>query len=270
MERCFGWYMSRMLATGILCASMLSALPTFGFADGTCSKIVMTGHPDYPVIAYRDGDAIIGAAPALVTAIGKQLNVPVESKFMGSWQAAQKAARDGKADMIVGVYYNDARAAYLDYVEPAFIFDQTVVFARSDKTFAYTGQADLIGKKGVTNEGESFGSKFDAFLKDKLDVTRVDGLDAAFKDLLDGKADYVIAGYYPGIAELAKQRMDDKIEPLSPVLVNAEMFLAFSKKSPCAKLASQFGAEVAKMTTDGRFDAMLMKARSDWNAANNK
>ena len=30
--------------------------------------------------------------------------------------------------MIFGIYYNDERATYLDYVQPAFMFDPVVVF----------------------------------------------------------------------------------------------------------------------------------------------
>jgi polar amino acid transport system substrate-binding protein len=106
----------------ILSFSLFAALAFVGnaaFAEDTCTKIVATGHPQYPAIAYKDGDNIAGAAPMLVEAIAKTLKVPLESKYMGTWEAAQAAARDGKADMIFGIYYNDERATYLDYVKPA-------------------------------------------------------------------------------------------------------------------------------------------------------
>ena len=90
------------------------------------------------------------------------------------------------------------------------------VFVVKGKEFPFTDKNDLIGKKGVTNQGESYGNEFDAFMKDKLDVARAAGIDAAFKDLLDGKADYLIAGYYPGLAEAAKQGIKDKVVPLRP------------------------------------------------------
>src|SRR5215831_7427466 len=86
-----------------LCLSMFVALTLTGsaaFAADECTKITATGHRYYPVIAYRDGDNIVGAAPALVETIAKQINVPLESKYMGTWEEAQAAARDGKADMI--------------------------------------------------------------------------------------------------------------------------------------------------------------------------
>ena len=97
----------------ILSFSLFAALAFVGnaaFAADACTKIVATGHPQYPAIAYKDGDNIAGAAPMLVEAIAKKLNIPLESKFMGNWADAQGAVRDGKADMIYGIYYNDERA----------------------------------------------------------------------------------------------------------------------------------------------------------------
>src|SRR4029077_2248090 len=165
--------MKRFLCLGAFVAVALTANATFAAEE--CAKITATGHPQYPVIAYKDGDNIAGAAPMLVEAIAKDLKVPLESKFMGSWSDAQAAARDGKADMIFGIYYNDERAAYLDYVKPAFMFDEVVVFVAKDKPFPYKDENDLIGKKGATNQGESYGNDFDAFIKDKLTVARTDG-----------------------------------------------------------------------------------------------
>jgi polar amino acid transport system substrate-binding protein len=260
--------MKRILGLSVFAALTLAS--SAGFAADECSKITLTGHPQYPVIAYKDGDTISGVAPDLVRAIGKDLNVPVESKYTGTWSDAQAAARDGRVDMIVGVYYNDDRATYLDYVQPAFMFDEVVVFVAKGKGFTYTGQDDLIGKKGVTNEGESYGTDFDAFIKDKLTVERTDGIDAAFKDLLSGKADYLIAGYFSGLAEAAKEGIKNQVEPLSPAILEAEMFIAFSKKSPCKSLAPKFGDGIAAMTTDGRFDTMLQEATAAWDAAQKK
>jgi polar amino acid transport system substrate-binding protein len=233
--------MKNLIRLSALAALTLTG--TVAFAADECAKITATGHPQYPVIAFKQGDNIAGAASMLVEAIAKDLKVPLESKYMGTWADAQAAAR-GKADMIFGIYYNDERATYLDYVEPAFVFDPVIVFVAKGKEFAFTGRDDLIGKKGVTNEGESYGNDFDAFIKDKLDVARADGIDDAFKDLLDGRADYLIAGYYPGTAEAAVQGIKDKIVPLEPALLSAEMFVAFSKEvalpRPCAPVRARY------------------------------
>lgn len=256
--------MKRLLRLSVFAALALTS--TAAFAAGDCAKITATGHSQYPVIAFKEADAIAGAAPMLVEAIAKQLNIPLQSKSMGSWADAQAAARDGKADMIFGIYHNDERAQYLDYVQPAFMFDDVAVFVAKGKAFPFEGQDDLIGKKGVTNEGESYGNAFDAFMKDKLDVARTNGIDEAFNALLSGKADYLIAGYYPGLAEAAKAGVKDEVEVLDQALLTAEMFVAFSKKSPCAAMADKFGQAITEMTTDGRFDTMLTDATAKWDA----
>jgi polar amino acid transport system substrate-binding protein len=260
--------MKKFLGLSMFAAFALASAAAFAADD--CAKIVATGHPQYPVIAYQQGDALVGAAPVLVETIAKKLNIPLESKFMGNWADAQGAARDGKADMIYGIYYNDERAKYLDYVKPAFMYDDVAIFVAKGKAFPFKGQDDLIGKKGVTNQGESYGTEFDAFMAAKLDVARAEGIDAAFKDLLSGKADYLIAGYYPGNAEAAKAGIKDQIEVLDQALVTAEMFVAFSKKSPCTALADKFGQAITEMTTDGSFDAILAEATKAWDAAQAK
>jgi polar amino acid transport system substrate-binding protein len=253
--------MKRILCLSVAAAGILAGGAAFA---AECEKLTITGHPQYPAIAWKDDDKIVGAAPMLVEAIGKKLNVPVESKYMGSWADAQQATKDGKADMIVGVYYNDERAQYLDYVQPAFVFDPVVAFVAKDKSFAYTGQDDLIGKKGATNKGESYGNEFDAFIKDKLSVERTDGIDDAFKDLLDGKVDYVLAGYYPGLAEATRMEIENKVQALDPSLLSPEMFVAFSKKSPCVSLKAKFAEELTVLTTDGSFNKMLQDATTAW------
>ncbi len=85
-------------------------------------------------------------------------------------------------------------------------------------------------------------------------------------DLVAGKVDYVIAGYYPGDAQLSVLGIEDKVEALEPALLSAEMFVAFSKKSPCAALASKFGEGITKLTTDGSFHKMLLDAIAKWDA----
>jgi len=260
--------MKRLLRLSVLVAAAFAS-PT-AFAADDCAKIIATGHPQYPVLAYRDGDAIVGAVPTLVESIAKRLNVPLESKFMGSWSDAQAAVRDGKADMIFGVYYNDERAQYLDYVQPPFTYDDVAIFVAKGKSFPFTGRDDLVGKKGVTNQGESYGNDFDAFMKEKLDVARTDGIGNAFKDLLAGKADYLIAGYYPGLAEAEADGLKDQIEVLDQALLSAEMFVAFSKKSPCRSLAEKFGQGITEMTTDDSYDAMVTEATKAWDAGKGK
>lgn len=253
-----------MKKLGLTIVAVLGLSWGAAFAADDCSKITATGHPAYPVIAFKNGDQIAGAAPELVAAVAKKLDIPLESQSMGSWKEAQEATRTGKADLIVGVYYNDERAKYLDYVQPAFMYDDVAVFVLKGKEFPFQGKDDLIGKKGVTNEGESYGNEFDAFMTNKLEVTRTKGIKAAFDELVAGNADYLIAGYHPGLAEAAKGGLKDKVVPLDQALLTEEMFIAFSKNSSCTSLSSKFSQGITDLTTDGSFDKMLEEATTAW------
>jgi polar amino acid transport system substrate-binding protein len=83
----------------------------------------------------------------------------------------------------------------------------------------------------------------------------------------ENKADYLITGYYPGLAEAAKEGVKNKVVALDKALLTAEMFVAFSKKSPCRSLADKFGQEITMVTTNGGFDKMLINAVADWERA---
>ena len=123
--------------------------------------------------------------------IAKTLGVKkVSSRDFGSWANAQAATRDGKADVIFGIYRNDERMQWLDYVEPSFMMDPVSIVVRTGGGFAFAKWDDLKGRKGVTNVGESFGDKFDAFMAKNLEVVRAQGVDKAFAALLDKSADY--------------------------------------------------------------------------------
>lgn len=91
----------------------LVAALSFGFtagADAACGALVITGHPSYPPVAWAAQGKIVGAAPDIVSRIAAKLGVTaVTSKDFGSWEGAQDAVRVGEADVIFGIYKNDAR-----------------------------------------------------------------------------------------------------------------------------------------------------------------
>ena len=62
-----------------ICLSLFFAATSSAYAahaDEICKKIVATGHPEYPVMAFKEGDYIEGAAPRLVGEIAKKLAIP--------------------------------------------------------------------------------------------------------------------------------------------------------------------------------------------------
>ena len=176
------------LALTMLAASPLAGAAAPAEAQQACARLVITGHPSYPPVAWAAQGAIVGVAPTLVALIAAKLGVKdVVSKDFGSWEAAQDAARKGEADVIFGIYKNDARAQYLDFIAPPFMADPVAIVVRKGAGFAFAEWSDLKGRKGVTNEGESYGDKFDAYMAKELTVARAAGVDKAFAALLASK-----------------------------------------------------------------------------------
>src|SRR5512137_621901 len=218
-------------------ALLAAAVPAVALAGPDCTELVITGHPSYPPVSWSSGRRLVGAAPDLVTRIATGLGVAkVTSKDFGSWEKAQAAARSGEADVIFGIYRNDERKEFLEYVEPPFMVDPVSIVVRTAAPFPYAQWSDLKGKKGVTNVGESYGDRFDAFLGRELTVARAPGIEKVFATLLDGKADYAIVALYPGRNVARKLGIEGKVEFLPRDVVSADMFVAFSKKSSCLGL----------------------------------
>ncbi len=214
-------------------------------------------------IAWTEKGRIVGAAPELVSAIARELGVKnVISKDYGSWEKAQAAVRNGEADVIFGIYKNDTRMKWLDFVEPAFMTDPVSIVVRRGEGFAFENWEDLKGRKGVTNQGESFGSKFDSFMESSLTVKRAQGVDKAFQALANGSADYLIVALYPGRIIARKLGLANKVEFLPKNVDSFDMYVGFSKKSKCNALKSGFAENLRKALEAGRFVPMLDAARN--------
>ena len=249
----------------VLCIIALALFQTGAHAE-VCRSLVITGHPSYPPVAWAAKDKIVGAAPELVTTIAKDLGVKeVVSKNFGSWASAQKATKEGKADVIFGIYRNNDRMTYLNYVEPPFMTDPAVIAVRKGEAFRFEKLDDLVGKKGVTNEGESYSNEFDGFIKKNLTIERTKGVDRAFKALVDKKADYMIVGLHPGRNEAQRLGMAAKIEFLPKEVNSSNMYVAFSKKSKCFdSLNESFSNKIRDYSKRGAVQRMLNDADETW------
>lgn len=212
-----------------------------------CSTLVLTGHPDYPPVAWADGATLEGGGIEVVRRLAHDAGVAIRVVNEGSWDGAQLAVREGKADAIVGIYRTQQRLAYFNYVTPPMAPDPSSVLIRTGETFHYVNWNSLIGKRGVVGAGESYGTKFDAFLAAKLTTYRVNTLADIYQQLIEGKADYGLSGYYAAVTSEPKT-----ISIAAPDFVTEGLYLAFGKNNACGtKLTASFSREIAQLAADG-------------------
>ncbi|MGZ5842431.1 MAG: substrate-binding periplasmic protein [Xanthobacteraceae bacterium] len=258
MSKC----LTKALFFAIRIGSSLLSLAVPVHAQQVCTALTITGHPSYPPVAWAMQGRIVGAAPTLVSAIAAKLGVKdIVAKDFGSWEGAQAAARSGEADVIFGIYKTDERARTLDFIEPPFMSDPVAIVVRKGEGFAFAEWRDLKGHKGVTNAGESYGDKFDAFMAKELMVTRTGGVNKSFEALLVGEADYLIIGLYPGRDEANRLGIADKVALLPKELLSSAMYAAFSRQSKCAAaLRAGFAAEIKTAVDNGTVRRLLEAA----------
>lgn len=248
---------------------ILAALwvPASAHSLNSCDSLVITGHPAYPPVAWGLDSEIIGASAELVTSIAQQLKVKqIVSKNYGSWDKAQEAIKNGSADIIFGIYKNQERATYMNYIDPPYMLDPVSVVVRKGDSFQYEKWSDLKGHKGVTNQGESYGNEFDTYMNNELTVSRASDVNKAFDALLTNQADYLIIGLYPGYKESKQLNVISKVKFLPKALVTEKMYIAFSKKSDCYEpLKAGFSEGIKSSVASGKVKQLLETAEKRFN-----
>jgi polar amino acid transport system substrate-binding protein len=245
----------------LLCGALASA------SAAECKRIVLTGHPDYPPVLWAEGSTLRGAPILLVQKLAAETGAEVQVINPGTWDMAVTAVRTGKADAIAGIYFNDERTGFLEFVRPAWMQDPVSVIVRHDASFKFSGVADLVGRKGAAGKGESFGNDLDMYIAQNLSVSRTQGLDEALDMLITRRVDYVINGTYPALKVAIERGIKDEVAVLDPPLVTEGAYLAFSKKSPCRHLAATFGKRIEEMQRSGETEALLRAAAEAWETA---
>ena len=201
-----------------------------------CKVITVTGNAEYPPLTWQDKNhpgKMIGFAIELLQLAFKDTGIEVEGKYVGPWARAQSNVMQGKIDMLAGAYITEERKVYMDYITPPFIMDPTVIFVKTGDSFKFDKWDDLIGLKGGTPIGNSYGEKFDKFEKENLSIERVPRLEQAFDKLTSGRNRYVVYGLYPGLAEVEVTGRRSLIDYLPNSVISEGLYFTISKKSPC-------------------------------------
>ncbi len=220
--------------------------------------ITCTGHPDYKPFMWQHEDTLVGAGPELIRLIFRELKKDFIITYVGPWARAQEMIQRGNVDFLVGAYNNATRRQYMVYLA-AYANDQTSVFISRDRQFPFHSRDDLIGKKGVTLHGDSFGDDLDAFVKEKLNVARVYDSASLFKRLISGSMTYILWGDFPCEINAAMGGYRDSIIKLTPPLTVEDMHMTVSKKSEYKELVPAMNKIIVRLRKNGQVQDTLTK-----------
>ena len=241
----------------IICA--LLVFPAIGNAQDTPKEtMVVSGHPDYPPFMWSEGSEMKGVSFKLLKFICGELNIKYKIVHGGPWERVQRAAQRGEIDTIVGIYSNAQRRTYLHYTD-AYAIDPTCIATRSDSAFTYTKPSDLIGKVGISMRGDSFGSELDNYISKNLKLERANTAEAVIKNLINSRVDYILWGKYPILWNSAEMNLPGVKIAAKPVII-ADMHMAFSKRSPFKKYATQCNAIIKKLRANGTIEKWIRES----------
>jgi len=250
-------------AAAVSCAALGGA----AMAEG-CTQMVASGNPDYPPFLWRhpqDENKLLGANAELMQWLAREIGIPIDVRYVGSWARVQEEVRHGKVDLIAGAFFTVPRLEYMDYFYPAFQAARTVIWTRTGHSFPFQQWSDLKGKQGLTVINNSFGEDFDRYAKDELTIQAVPRLDQALRMLSVGRADYVVYEENPALAFAARLGISG-LKASTTAVSNENLYVTFSHKSPCntGEIRGRIARALSKLQKDAGMKPILENALRNW------
>jgi len=243
----------------ISCITLFCLATLNSFAADT---FIVSGNPKAPPIMWEQYNKLTGVGPDIARSILTELKLDYDIRIEGDWQQVQDKCKGGEVDMIVAAYKNDERAAYMDYSMP-YLPQPTVVIVEKGKEFPFGRWESLIGKKGVSNIGESYGQEFDTFIKEKLNVQFI-AFERALQLLNRGEADYLIVDLYTALIYARLLQGEDAITILEPPVTTQSFHITIAKNSPMAVQMPAINKKLYRLVKDGTVEKLFYEHFESW------
>lgn len=248
--------------TGLFCNEVLSL---------ENEKIIITAHPEFPPIMYKNGDKIDGVGPELAEIILKKIGAEItlkkigiefDNKYVGPWARVLLSVKKGEIDLIAGLYKTKEREAFLDYIPTPFMTNPAVIFVKKGKAFPFKKWEELKGRTGGGIIGDKFEPTFDEFLlknNDTIKIERVTSIVQNFKKLIIGRIDFISYSKYVGLLVSKEMGIENQIELLPEPIYSGLFYLAIAKESRLTKYIPEINKKIIEYKDDGTVESLINK-----------
>ncbi|MCL9654197.1 transporter substrate-binding domain-containing protein [Pseudomonas protegens] len=249
----------------------LALLPSLSMAAGKCERLVVTGSPDAPPYLWRDPQNpkhLIGASADLLQQVAGELGLKIELLYAGKRSEALDEVRSGRMDLLADAPLTLNELESLDYIHPALVQNDYLVWTRKDSTLSYTQPLDLVGHPGAVSEKARLTQPFQAIAKEHLQLKPLPNLTQVFQTLLLGEVDYVLAPRYAGMAMAQSLGMAADLVSFPQPVDKPGLFLALSHNSACNDpwLRGQLAKKMTELPASGLTEALLQRNLERWKA----
>ncbi|BAQ73529.1 extracellular solute-binding protein, family 3 [Pseudomonas sp. Os17] len=249
----------------------LALSPALSLAAGKCERLVVTGSPDAPPYLWQDPQNpkhLMGASADLLQQVAGELGLKVELLYAGKRSDALDEVRSGRMDLLADAPLTFNELESLDYIHPALVQNDYLVWTRKDSTLSYTQVADLAGHPGAVSEKARLTQPFQVVAKEHLQLKRLPNLTQVFQTLLLGEVDYVLAPRYAGMAMAQSLGMAADLQAFPQAIDKPGLFLALSHNSACNDpwLRGQLAKKMTELPASGLTEALLQRNLERWKA----
>ncbi|SEE84587.1 MULTISPECIES: substrate-binding periplasmic protein [Pseudomonas] len=247
----------------------LTVFSTLSIAAGKCERLVVTGSPDAPPYLWQDPQNpkhLIGASADLLQQVAEQLGIKVEMLYAGKRAQALEEVRSGRMDMLADAPLTVSELETLDYIHPALLENDYLVWTRKDSSLVYNEAQDLHGHPGALSEKSRITPEFGKFAEQQLTLVRTPNLTQAFQKLLLGEVEFVLAGRYSGMAAAQALSMANDLVARPQPVDKPGLFLAVSHNSACNDpwLRGQLAKKMTELPASGLTEAVLLRNIERW------
>jgi len=225
-----------------------------------CKVLKVGGAPGWYPVNYMDErtNKAKGIAYDFVKVIGKKLNLEVEVYASYPWKRMLKYVEIGKLDLVAALYWTKQRNKIYTYTKP-YLVNEARAFVLKDKKFKLEKLEDLVGLRGGTPFGGTYGDKFDSFAKKNLNLRHTSTKKQHIDMLLKERIDYFILDHQDGLIYLNQNGLENKIIALDYPISTTKVYFAFSKQSPCVKLLDSINQLIVDSKSNGTLEKIIYK-----------
>ncbi|MES2015627.1 MAG: transporter substrate-binding domain-containing protein [Pseudomonadota bacterium] len=221
--------------------------------------VKLTGHPNWPPFSWQRGDRIVGIGPDFAEIVFRDVGLSVISVPSGNWKRAQAQVAAGAVDVLVAAYRTAERTRSMAYPAAPFMQDVNVLWVLQERQFPFHQWEDLIGKHGSAMLGESYGQKFDDFIKEKLQIEWVSTPAQSLQKLALGRADYYPFSLHGGQIQIKQYGYQGMITHLPMAISTEDIYITMSKRSRYLKYLPALEAAIAARRADGTVERLIHK-----------
>jgi signal transduction histidine kinase len=238
------------LSPGVM--NQLLAMPADSFKREK-RKIIVGGDFDYQPHSFLDSEGLAkGYDVDIIMAIAKQNNLDLEFRFT-PWSEALERLKEGKVDVLLGIFYTQPREAFYDFTIPHTL-EYYAIFVRKDSEAKSLD--DIMDQRIIGLNGDASIDNFIRPMGLMDNAVYVNSMPVAINLLSSGRHDAVIAPYAIGMAAIRSENIENLKVVGPPILPSP---FRFAVKKGDARLLSLLNDGLDKMKASGQLRVLQEK-----------